>query len=98
MDKEWILDLASLDQLEASLEHHSDSKYANLIARYCELQKRAIQLKKEMRAGLVSADRCVTEVWPLIERINEVTAQIYAIAGEQEEQDDADWWKHGNDS
>jgi hypothetical protein len=98
MDKEWILDLAALDQLEASLEDHSDSKYAHLIARYCELQKRAIQLKKDMRAGLVSADRCVTEVWPLVERINEVLNQIHVMAGDKEEYDDADWWKHGNDS
>jgi len=95
MDKEWILDLAALDQLEASLEDHSDSKYAHLIARYCELQKRAIQLKKDMRAGLVSPDRCVTEVMPLVERINEVLDQIHVTAGKEDE-DDADWWK--NDS
>ncbi len=46
--KEWILDLAALDQLEASLERRPNSRYAKWVRRYIELAKRAIQKRRAL--------------------------------------------------
>lgn len=109
--RDYLSDLAALDQLKACLDEHPNSPIAPLIKKYIKFSMKAIALRRDIRADLIGGllhkgtkefdERYREEVLPLVTKLNRVIDKIYEMCGDHEDSDDltldADWWKKGID-
>jgi hypothetical protein len=108
--RDYLIDLAALDQLSACAENHPDSPIYELIRQYVKFSMKAIALRRDIRGDIICGklatgtkqydQRYQNEVLPLVIKLDKITAKIHAMCDEYDNPDDlsldADWWKKGN--